>query len=146
LAQIQQSQIATQLGAIVQQQNDFKVEGNAQRIAKKVKSVQKYLGDIRHNTLLRISRVATETGLAPTRSNGPTPTRKSISLFYKVLSINQAIMDEHDTHLQFVTTSSHLAAIKKMAWGLTSRDAIETGLLSPFLYGDTEYCGRRTIK
>jgi len=45
---------------------------------------------------------------------------------------------DHDTHLQFVATSSHLAAVQKMAWGLTSKDAIETGLLSPFLYGDTD--------
>ena len=41
LAQIQRSQIATQLGAIVQQQNDFKVEGDACRIAKEVMLTQK---------------------------------------------------------------------------------------------------------
>ena len=53
-------------------------------------------------------------------------------------AINQAILDEQDTHLQFVATSSHLDAVQKMTWSLTSKDAIETGLLSPFLYGDTD--------
>lgn len=98
LGQIQQSQIATQLGAIVQQQNDFKVEGDARRIAKEIKSVQKYLGDIRHNILLRISRVATETGLAPIWTQWANSNPKEHRTIQQSV-INQAIMDEHDAHL-----------------------------------------------
>ena len=87
---------------------------DASRIAKEVKLAQKYLGDIRHNTLLRISRFATEMGIAAIWKQWANSNPKE-HLTILQSAINQAMMDEHDTHLQFVATSSHLAAVQKMA-------------------------------
>ena len=137
LAQIQQSQIAVKLGQIVQQQMQFKVEEDVRRVAKEVKSLAKYLGPTRTNSLLLISRVATETGVAPVWHQWANAVPKE-HLVILQSAINQAMLDEHETHLDFVVSTSHLAAVQKMSWGLTSKDAIETGLLNPFLYGDTD--------
>jgi len=66
LAQIQQSQIAIQLGAMVQMFNQIRIKDEEERrTTKEVKTVQKFAGDIRLNILLRNSRVATESDLAP---------------------------------------------------------------------------------
>ena len=75
-------------------------------------TTQKYLGDIRHNTLLRISRVPTETGIAPIWKQWANSKPKN-HLTILQSAINQAMMDEHETHLQFVVSSSHLAAVQK---------------------------------
>ena len=52
--------------------------------------------------------------------------------------INQEILYEKDDQLDFVVSSSLIASILKMSLYLTSKDAIETGFLNPFLYGDTD--------
>ena len=102
------------------------MEGDTRRIAKEAKSVQKYLGPIRHNTLLRISRVATEAGIAPIWMQLANSNSKE-HLGILQSAINQEIMHEKDIHLEFVVSSSLLAVVLKISWYLTSKDAIETG-------------------
>ena len=137
LAQLQQSQIATQLGVLAQQQHDFKVESDARRAAKEVKSVETYLGPGRFRTLLKISRVSNEAGLAPIWGHFAN-SKKEEHLSILQSAINQELSYEHDNHLDFVASSSLLASVLKLTWYLTSKDAITTGLLNPFLYGDTD--------
>ena len=136
LVGLQQNQIATQLALMRQQQELSKVQEEQRKQDEKETSVEKILGKERLSTLLRLSRVNSESALAPFWSRLADVKKSSW------LSVLQAFLDNNreqlgEKHLTFPADNALLNTALSMVWGMVTKDSIETGI-NLFRLSDTD--------
>ena len=134
LAQLQQNEIAGQLGLLVNETRVAREAETTRRALDKVKTPAQYLGDVNIVKLLRYCNLAAATNLPPfwmqiSRSS------KSQHLSILQWEINRIKESINEPDLVFIATTPLLEAIKSLNWEMSSNDAVTSGL-NIFLLGE----------
>ena len=119
-----------------QAQLSHRLEDEQRRQDESNKSVEKWLGQERFDKLLRLSQVQSERELAPVWNRLANSKKASWG------SVVQAMYDEaldrlNESHLTMVSDQATINATVGLAWAMTTRDSIDTGI-NPFRFGDTD--------
>ena len=132
----QQNLVATQLANIATQQQLFRQEDQEAKAAATARTVNTWLGDQAFDKLLRYSQAESAENLAPIW-NQLAGAKKA-----DWLSIVQAQFDHYreqlsEDHLTLMADMSVLTTTINMAWGMSTKDSITTGI-QPFRFPDTD--------
>jgi len=138
LVGLQQSQIAVQLGLLNQQMAQTRTDNQAKAADAKTVSLETHYGRSKLDSLICVSRVANEQGLAPIWLRIP----KLKSKKKDVVNLMTELMNEHKEQIgaPHLTVSFNLAmaeSLLAMQFDMVHRDSLQTGL-NLFLFGDID--------
>ena len=127
LIQIQQHQIAGQLGLLVTETRASRHDEAARRALATHKPPDQYLGPVGTIRLLRYCNQQNPATFPPFWSQiSRSPKNQHLSLLQWELNRVKALVQEPD--LQFVATASLLETVKSLHWEMNSNDSVQTGL------------------
>ena len=138
LVGLQQSQIAVQLSHLNQQMQQNRADDQARIADTKAISMETHYGRSKLDSLIFLSRVANEQGLAPIWLRIP----KLKSKKKDVVNLITELMNEHKEQIgaPHLTVSFNLAmaeSLLAMQFDMVHRDSLQTGL-NLFLFGDID--------
>ena len=134
LAIVQNNQIATQLGEVVDQFKESRRDATARAAAKTNKPPQDYLGPVGTTRLLRYCNVATP-GQFPVFWHQIARSPKAQHLSILQWELTRVKNDIGEPDLEFTATAPLLENVKSLQWEMSNNDSIHTGL-NNFLLSD----------
>ena len=134
LAVVQNNQIATQLGEVVDQFKESRRVAAARADAKTNKPPQEYLGPVGTTRLLRYCNVATPDQF-PAFWHQISRSAKAQHLSILQWEITRVKHEVGEPDLDFTATAPLLETVKSLQWEMSSNDSIHTGL-NNFLLSD----------
>ena len=132
LPAIQQHQIATQLGLLVQENRTAREALQVQKNVDKNKPLATLLGEEGVVSLLRIVNVATENQL-PVIWSKFSNTKKAQKLQVLQHAVDEVIQRSAEAEVQFIVSAPILQLVLDMSFAMATNDSIGTGL-QPFMF------------
>jgi hypothetical protein len=134
VTQLQQTQIAGQLGLLVNETRATREAETQRKQAERNKTPDQFLGPAGLTRLLRYCQIGNMEQL-PAFWAAVSRSPKAQQLSILQWEINRVKLDLNEPDLPFIASASLWETIKSLQWEMTTNDAVNTGL-NPFLLGD----------
>jgi hypothetical protein len=132
LPTLQQNQIATQLGVLVQENRTAREAAQLQKEVDKNKPLSSLLGEEGVATLLRIANVANELLLPPIWRRLAN-TKKAQKLQVLQHAVDEVLQNSAEAEVQFIVSAPILQLVLDMAFPMATNESVGTGL-QPFMF------------
>ena len=134
LAQIQQNQIAGQLGLLVTETRASREAETSRRAVEKNKTASQFLGAVGALRLMRYTNVHNADGFSHFWTQiAQAPKSQHLSILQWEVNRIKTMVNEPD--LTFIVTASQLEVIKSLQYEMSSNDSVDSGF-NNFIFGD----------